>query len=119
MPCEHRASKSARAVTDETENRSTSSRTVICPFCSISSRILRRRCSAKRRESLPVIIKVGSLAGGVLSSGFAFPYLYTPFKENKRKPRRMGDFLSELAETSHGSGSEHRVASLLPATQYP
>src|ERR1700686_2514426 len=96
MPCEHRASRSPRAVTDETENRSTSSRTVICPFCSISSRILRRRCSAKRRESLLVVIRVGSLAGEYIPLGLHPRILYAAFMENKRKRRTIGHFSSEL-----------------------
>src|SRR6266568_157579 len=96
MPCEHRVSKSPRAVTNETANRSTSSRTVTCPFCSISSSILRRRCSAKRRESLLVIIKLEPLGGVVLSSASAFSFIH-PFKENKRKRQKIGDFSSWLS----------------------
>src|SRR5450432_1912106 len=97
MLCAHRASKSPRAVTDETENRSTNSRTVTCPFCSMSSRILRRRCSARGRESLPVIIKVESLAAGVGRYGLALPYFIHP-KENKRKSPQKEDFPFKLVE---------------------
>jgi hypothetical protein len=52
---------------------------------------LRRRCSAKRWESLPVIIKVGFLAEAALSSGLAFLYFIHPIQGKQKKATKNAE----------------------------
>jgi hypothetical protein len=76
-------------VTAEIENFSTRSPTVTWPFCSIKSEIFRRRCSANRRESLPLRITLifqGSVYFDEPASSMAaclFIHLRQPLEERK------------------------------------
>src|SRR5215831_916695 len=79
---EQSASRSPRAVTAETENRWANSRTVICPFCSMSSNILRLRCSDNRRESRDAMLVFLAGAGNLPPVDLI---LYSQPEQNKRK----------------------------------
>jgi hypothetical protein len=100
IPCDDRTSRSARAVTAEIENLSTRSPTVIWPFCSIRSAILRRRCSANKRESLPLLIRlilrgVGTFARRQPTEGGL--HIYTLAPAAKKKENGM------QTKTGHGA----------------